>query len=126
MKRLARSNHTAFIDDNILYVWGGYHQTAGDDAVLPGEELWLCDLDSGTWERREISGESPPELSGFCGSYLNGTLYIFAGCDPIGYTNLLFSVDVTEQCLTWKRVTNTRGTVPSPRNKHSCWVHRDR
>lgn len=22
---------------------------AGEDVMLPGDEIWLCDLDSGTW-----------------------------------------------------------------------------
>ncbi|XP_071401832.1 kelch domain-containing protein 1-like [Centroberyx affinis] len=126
MSGLERSNHTAFIDDNILYVWGGYQVVAGNEVVLPSDEIWLCDLNSGAWERREITGDLPSQLSGFCGSYVNNTLYIFAGCDPTGYTNDLFSVDLTEPCYTWKRVTDARGTTPSPRNKHSCWVHRDR
>lgn len=38
----------------------------------------------------------------------------------------MFSVDLSEPCCSWKRVTDTKGTTPSPRNKHSCWVHRGR
>lgn len=38
----------------------------------------------------------------------------------------MFSLDLTEQLYSWKMVTDTNGTTPSPRNKHSCWVHRDR
>lgn len=38
-------------------------------------------------ERREITGERPPDLSGPCGSYSNGTFYVFAGCDNRQYTN---------------------------------------
>lgn len=38
----------------------------------------------------------------------------------------MFSLDFTEPCYSWKKVTDTTGTTPSPRNKHSCWVHRDR
>ncbi|KAK5881557.1 hypothetical protein CesoFtcFv8_022340 [Champsocephalus esox] len=124
--RLERCSHTAFIEDNTLYVWGGYKVVGGEDIVLPSDEIWLCDLYSGTWETRDINGDKPPDLSGSCGSYLNGTLYIFAGCDPVGYTNQMFSVDLTEQSYTWKKVTDAKGTTPSPRNKHSCWVHRDR
>lgn len=126
VSRLERSNHTAFIDKNTLYVWGGYQVVAGEDVMLPGDEIWLCDLDSGTWQRREITGDIPPDLSGFCGSHVNDTLYIFGGCDPTGYSNEMFRVDLTEQCYTWKKVTGTKGTTPSPRNKHTCWVHRDR
>uniref|UniRef100_A0A8D3CLK0 Kelch domain-containing protein 1 n=2 Tax=Scophthalmus maximus TaxID=52904 RepID=A0A8D3CLK0_SCOMX len=124
---LMRSNHTAFIDDNTLYVWGGYQVVAGEDVMLPGDEIWLCDLDSGTWERREITGDDVPrDLAGFCGSHVNGTLYIFAGCDTVGYTNQMFSVDLSEPRCSWKHVTDAKGTTPSPRNKHTCWVHRDR
>lgn len=126
VSRLERSSHTAFIDNNTLYVWGGCQVVAGEDVMVPSDEIWLCDLDSGTWEQREITGDKPPDLSGFCGSYVNGTLYIFAGCDSVGYTNQMFSVDLTEQSFSWKKVTDTKGTTPSPRNKHSCWVHQDR
>lgn len=42
----------------------------------------LCDR-----EHRKITGDIPPDLSGFCGSHANGKLYIFGGCDPTGYTN---------------------------------------
>lgn len=45
-------------------------------------KLLLCDR-----ERREITGDKLPLLSGFCGSNVNGTFYVFAGCDHIGYTN---------------------------------------
>ncbi|XP_042363845.1 kelch domain-containing protein 1-like isoform X2 [Plectropomus leopardus] len=126
VSRLERSGHTAFIDNNTLYVWGGYQVVAGEDVMLPSDEIWLCDLDSGTWERREITGDKPPDLSGFCGSYVNGALYIFAGCSLTGYTNQMYSVDLTEPNFTWKNMTDMKGTTPSPRNKHSCWVHRDR
>ncbi|XP_059181369.1 kelch domain-containing protein 1-like [Centropristis striata] len=124
--RLERSSHTAFIDNNTLHVWGGYQVVSGEDVVLPSDEIWLCDLDSGTWERREITGDKPPDLTGSCGANINGTFYIFAGCDSEGYTNQMFSVDLTEPSCSWKKVTDTKGTTPSPRNKHSCWVHRER
>ncbi|XP_054455205.1 kelch domain-containing protein 1-like [Anoplopoma fimbria] len=124
VSRLERSSHTAFIEDSRLYVWGGYQVVGREDFMLPTDEIWLHDLDSGTWEKRNITGDVPP--TGFMGSYVNGTLYVFAGCEPIGYTNEMFSVDLTEQSYSWKKVTDTKGTTPSPRNKHSCWVHRGR
>ncbi|XP_068161894.1 kelch domain-containing protein 1-like [Antennarius striatus] len=126
-RALERSSHTAFIDDNnTLYVWGGYQAVAGEDVMLPSDEIWLCDLDSGTWEQKEIIGETPPDLTGFCASLVNDTLYIFGGCDTLGYTDQMFSVDLTKQPYAWMKVTDTKGTTPSPRSKHSCWVHRDR
>uniref|UniRef100_A0A3Q0THS4 Uncharacterized protein n=1 Tax=Amphilophus citrinellus TaxID=61819 RepID=A0A3Q0THS4_AMPCI len=98
---------------------------AGLDIVLPSDEIWLCDLDSGM-EQREMTGDIPPHLSSFCGANINTKLYIFGGYEEAGYSNQMFSVDLTEPRCTWKRVTDTKGTTPSPRNKHSCWVHRDR
>ncbi|KAM4524359.1 kelch domain-containing protein 1-like [Odontesthes bonariensis] len=126
VSRLERSSHSAFIHNNTLYVWGGYQVVAGQDVILPSDELWLCDLDSGTWERQELTGEVPPDLSGFCGSNIKSMFYIFGGCDDSEYSNQMFSIDVSQPCYSWKRVTDTKGTTPSPRNKHSCWVHRDR
>lgn len=52
--------------------------------------VFLCDR-----ERREIAGDKPPDLSGFCGSYVNGKLYIFAGCDQAGYTNQVSDVKMS-------------------------------
>ncbi|XP_069016252.1 kelch domain-containing protein 1-like isoform X1 [Embiotoca jacksoni] len=123
---LKRSNHTAFTHNNTLHVWGGYQVVEGQDVMLPHDEIWLHDLASGTWERREITGDIPPDLSGFCGANMNGTLYIFGGWDPAGYSNQMYSVDLSEQRFSWKRVTDTKGSTPSPRYKHSCWTHRNR
>ncbi|KAJ3608048.1 hypothetical protein NHX12_025098 [Muraenolepis orangiensis] len=126
MSRLERSDHTAFIHHNVLYVWGGYQEAGGEDSLLPGDEIWLCDLDSGKWECRAIEGDTPSEVTGACGSFLGGSLYVFAGRYRQGYTNQFFRVDLTEARYTWRRITDAKGTTPSPRNKHTCWVHTDR
>uniref|UniRef100_A0A3Q1F4I7 Uncharacterized protein n=1 Tax=Acanthochromis polyacanthus TaxID=80966 RepID=A0A3Q1F4I7_9TELE len=91
--------------------------------MLPSDEIWLCDLDSGTWR---IGGDVPPDLDGFCGANIDETLYVFGGRDAVGYSNQMFVVDLSEVCCSWRKLTDTKGTTPSPRNKHSCWVHRDR
>ncbi|XP_068610621.1 kelch domain-containing protein 1-like [Brachionichthys hirsutus] len=121
-----RSNHAAFMYNNILYAWGGYKVVSGENESLPSDEIWLCNLDTMTWERREIFGEKLPDLSGFCGSHLSGSLYVFGGCDRFEYTNKMFSLDLGQERYVWKRVTGTRGAMPFPRIKHSCWVHRHR
>ncbi|KAG9350081.1 hypothetical protein JZ751_026434 [Albula glossodonta] len=58
-----RSDHTAFVDGDFLYVWGGYY---------------------------------------------------------------LFCVNLLDGMFTWRRVTDSKGSPPSPRDKHSSWVHADR
>lgn len=34
-----------------------------------------------------MAGDKPPDLSGFCGASVDGTLYVFAGCNNNQYTN---------------------------------------
>uniref|UniRef100_H3BWT9 Kelch domain containing 1 n=1 Tax=Tetraodon nigroviridis TaxID=99883 RepID=H3BWT9_TETNG len=129
---LQRSSHWAFTDGCTLYVWGGHQaqEAAGATVALPSDEIWLLDLERGSWERREMTGERPPDLSGPCASYIDGTFYLFAGCDSRRYTNevplQMFSCVLTEQRYRWRRVSDAEGTPPSPRSNHSCWVHRDR
>uniref|UniRef100_A0A3Q4BYS6 Uncharacterized protein n=1 Tax=Mola mola TaxID=94237 RepID=A0A3Q4BYS6_MOLML len=115
---VARVNKLSFKYNMFSHILFSSQEVAGEDVVLPSDEIWL--------ERREITGDKPPELLGSCGSHVNSTLYIFAGRDSTRYTNEMFSVDLSEQHYSWKRVSDTKGTTPSPRNKHSCWVHRDR
>lgn len=52
----------------------------------------------------------------------------FALTDKLNFVAALqmFSVDLSEPRCSWKHVTDAKGTTPSPRNKHTCWVHRDR
>ncbi|XP_077481340.1 kelch domain-containing protein 1-like [Stigmatopora argus] len=126
-KQLERSGHTAFVDgNNTLYVWGGFQAVDGEEVMLPSDEIWLCDLDNGVWQRRKMGGEPPPRLVGCCGSYVNGSLYVFAGCDGQTYSSQMFSVDLTQHCYLWKKVPAAKETAPSPRDKHSCWVHGNR
>lgn len=56
-----------------------------------------------------------------CSVWENGTLL-----NILTITTQMFSVDLTEQCCSWKKVTDAEGTTPSPRTKHSSWAHRDR
>ncbi|KAL0984447.1 hypothetical protein UPYG_G00141670 [Umbra pygmaea] len=126
LSSLERSDHTAFVEGNILYVWGGCQSRSGTEVILPSDEIWLFDLQSGLWERRGMAGEPPPALSGTCGSYYNGTLYVFGGCNHTGHTNQLYNANLLDASYTWRRVTDVQGNTPSPRDNHSCWAHRDR
>ncbi|KAI1896426.1 hypothetical protein AGOR_G00094650 [Albula goreensis] len=121
-----RSDHTAFVDGDFLYVWGGYYSVAGDEFFLPSDEIWIYDMSSGVWGTRAMGGEVPPSLSQTCGCCHKGVLYIFGGCDSNGHTNQLFCVNLLDGMFTWRRVTDSKGSPPSPRDKHSSWVHADR
>lgn len=41
----------------------------------------------GDRQRKEMTGDVPSDLLGFCGSNMNDMLYIFGGCDSAGYSN---------------------------------------
>lgn len=45
---------------------------------------------------------------------------------PLRVPSKMYSVDLTQQSFSWRSVTDAKGTAPSPRKSHSCWVHRDR
>lgn len=47
----------------------------------------ICRLLLWDRERRDMAGDKPPDLSGFCGANVDGTLYVFAGCHNNRYTN---------------------------------------
>ncbi|KAK5857566.1 hypothetical protein PBY51_010803 [Eleginops maclovinus] len=119
-----RSGHTAVVDGNLLYVWGGYMSIADDEVFLPNDEIWVYDLERGVWQVFHMSGEVPPSMSGTCGCLLNGHLYIFGGCDNNGQTNQIYCVDLTDGKYTWKKINYEIGSAPSPRDKLSCWVYK--
>ncbi|XP_028332886.1 kelch domain-containing protein 1-like [Gouania willdenowi] len=121
-----RSNHRAFIHNNTMYVWGGNRTAHGEDVVLPSDEMWSCDLDSGKWELIKTIGDIPPEFALCSSANIESTFFIFGGWLDSGYTNQVYNIDTSEQPCTWRKVTNTKGMTPSPRNKHSCWVYKDR
>lgn len=118
-----RSGHTALVEDNLLYVWGGYVSVADDEVFLPNDEIWVYDLQTGVWEMYGMSGQVPPSMSGTCGCSLNGHMYIFGGCDDNGQTNKLYSVNLLDGKYTWRKVTHESGSPPSPRDKLSCWIN---
>lgn len=121
-----RSDHTAFVDEGFLYVWGGHHSVAGEQVFLPSDEIWVYEMSSGVWFNYAMGGEVPPTLSQTCGCCLNGVMYIFGGSSENGHTNQLYCVNLLDGMFAWKKVTDSEGSPPSPRDRHSCWVYADR
>ncbi|XP_062382629.1 kelch domain-containing protein 1-like [Sardina pilchardus] len=125
-KALGRSDHTAVVNGNNLYVWGGCQTVDGEEVTLPSDEMWVYDTESGLWALREMKGDIPPLLSQTCSSHLQDCLYVFGGFDGNGHTNQMYCVNLDDGEFVWKRMTDPEGTPPSPRDKHSCWVYRER
>ncbi|XP_066550253.1 kelch domain-containing protein 1 isoform X2 [Amia ocellicauda] len=120
-----RSGHTAVVDGNHLYVWGGYLSIDDNEVYLPSTEMWLYDMDSGVWDMHLAEGDIPPPMSGTCGCCVNGEMYIFGGFDDNGYTDKIYCVNLRNGTYTWKKI-NSKGSPPTPRDKLSCWVYNDR
>ncbi|TSK14614.1 Kelch domain-containing protein 1 [Bagarius yarrelli] len=117
----ARSDHVALLLGNVLHVWGGLQYVDGEEVLLPSDEIWLYDMESGG-----MGGEFPPRLSQTCGSLLNGMLYVFGGRDSDEYTDQMYCVDLQDENYTWRKLNTCDGTPPSPRDRHSCWVYKNR
>ncbi|XP_074986126.1 kelch domain-containing protein 1 isoform X2 [Caretta caretta] len=99
-----------------------------NEVYLPNDELWLYEIDSGLWTMHLMEGELPTSMSGSCGACINGKLYIFGGFDDKGYSNRLYYVNLRTRNGTyrWKKITDFKGQPPTPRDKLSCWVYKDR
>ncbi|KFU84589.1 Kelch domain-containing protein 1, partial [Chaetura pelagica] len=99
-----------------------------NEVYLPNDELWIYEIDSGLWTMHLMEGELPTSMSGSCGASMNGKLYIFGGFDDKGYSNRLYYVNLRTKNGTyrWKKITNFKGQPPTPRDKLSCWVYKDR
>uniref|UniRef100_A0A8C5NV18 Kelch domain containing 1 n=1 Tax=Jaculus jaculus TaxID=51337 RepID=A0A8C5NV18_JACJA len=123
-----RSGHCAVVDGNFLYVWGGYVSIEDNEVYLPNDEIWTYDIDSGLWKMHIMEGELPTAMSGSCGACINGRLYVFGGYDDKGYSNRLYFVNLRTRDGTyiWEKVTKFEGRPPTPRDKLSCWVYKDR
>ncbi|XP_036772985.1 kelch domain-containing protein 1 isoform X3 [Manis pentadactyla] len=123
-----RSGHCAVVDGNFLYVWGGYVSIEDNEVYLPNDEIWTYDIDSGLWTVHLMEGELPTSMSGSCGACISGKLYVFGGYDDKGYSNRLYFVNLRTRDGTyvWEKITNFEGQPPTPRDKLSCWVYKDR
>uniref|UniRef100_UPI00398F2B85 kelch domain-containing protein 1 isoform X2 n=2 Tax=Pristiophorus japonicus TaxID=55135 RepID=UPI00398F2B85 len=123
-----RSGHCAVLDGSYLYVWGGYVTYENNEVYLPNDEIWVYEIESGIWQRQPMKGELPRPMSGSCAACLNGVMYIFGGYDDLGYSNELYCVNlqVKDDMFTWKKLSNYQGNPPTPRDKLSCWVYKDK
>nr|XP_014343296.1 PREDICTED: kelch domain-containing protein 1 isoform X1 [Latimeria chalumnae] len=123
-----RESHFTVADGGCLYLWGGFRTIENNEVYLPSDEVWLYEIDTGLWQMCLMDGEVPSPMSGSCGACVNGVLYIFGGYDDIGYSNQLYCVNLRTKnsIYTWKKVKNFKGQPPTPRDKLSCWVYKDR
>eukprot|EP00062_Callorhinchus_milii_P004392 gi/632942699/ref/XP_007886551.1/ PREDICTED: kelch domain-containing protein 1 isoform X6 [Callorhinchus milii] len=123
-----RSGRCAVLDGNHLYDWGGYIIYENHEVYLPNDEIWVYELENGTWQKHAMKGDLPPPLSRSCAACLNGIMYIFGGYDGLEYTNEMYCVNlqVKDATYIWKKLRNCQGICPTPRHELSCWVHKDR
>ncbi|KAM8833185.1 kelch domain-containing protein 1-like [Synchiropus picturatus] len=121
-----RSGHVAVLQENLLYIWGGFTLCASETLSLPPDELCVFDAEQDTWEIFNMNGDIPLLASGSCGCCLDGHMYIFGGCEYNWHTNEMYCVNLKDRTYTWKYLWYNSDSAPSPRDQASCWVYKGR
>lgn len=125
-----RSGHVAVSDGTRMCVWGGYKNAPVRgfyDFYLPRDEIWVYDMEHGTWQRMKTKGNIPPSMSGSCAACVDNVLYLFGGHYARGNTNMLFMLNLSTRDgeLFWEKV-ECKGTPPSPKDKLGVWVYQNK
>jgi len=105
-----REGHSATLVGNKLYVFGG----SSLGKLL--EDVFVLDLDTLTWEAKNLAGEAEPRAYHSAAIHDAGIVVIFGGYTQAGLTNEVLLLDTVN--AHWGHPT-TIGNIPSPRKHHS-------
>ncbi|XP_041352804.1 kelch domain-containing protein 2-like isoform X2 [Gigantopelta aegis] len=119
-----RSGHVAACVGNKLLVWGGYQdENEASDRYLPVKDVWLYSVEFNKWTKQVTSGQYPPGLSGASSCILDKYWYILFGHMENGNMNMVYRLNLQTFC--WE-TREYHSTEPSPRDKTSVWVYKDK
>ncbi|XP_053366281.1 kelch domain-containing protein 2 [Clarias gariepinus] len=124
-----RSGHIAVVDENCIYVWGGYKNAEAPeifDLYLPQNEIWIYNMETGRWKMQVSRGDVPDPMSGSCGVCVEGILYLFGGHHARGNTNLVYRLPLRASDFQWGRMKDLKGLPPTSKDKLGCWVYTNR
>uniref|UniRef100_A0A1I7WMI3 Kelch domain-containing protein 10 n=1 Tax=Heterorhabditis bacteriophora TaxID=37862 RepID=A0A1I7WMI3_HETBA len=102
----ARSGHRVFIDEDFLYIMGGYDRT--EDIARIYRDVWRYNLMTRNWQKMTVSGEFPSALASFtlCQmSPFSRDFVVFGGTSvPFGDTTsgevYMLTIDDTQNSIT--------------------------
>lgn len=109
-----RTDHTAVIYDNAIYIFGGY------DGKTRFNDLKACKLENYDWSSLPESGLQPLPRFGHTAVVYNHSMYVFGGWDGHETLDDLYQYSFTTNI--WYELRRTIGIKPSPRYRHSCVV----
>ncbi|KAM4690631.1 LOW QUALITY PROTEIN: kelch domain-containing protein 2-like [Rhinophrynus dorsalis] len=125
-----RSGHVSVTDGRRMFVWGGYKNAPVRgfyDFYLPRDEIWIYDMESGSWQRMKTKGDIPPPMSGSCAVCVDQVFYVFGGHHAHGNTNMFYMLKLCSKDgdLFWEKV-DCKGIPPSPKDKLGVWVYQNK
>lgn len=109
-QKFHRSDHTANIYGNRLYLFGG-----ADIEEESTDELWVLDLTDFKWIKLNPVGEKPEDRYGHVSVMYNETLYIFGGLSTHARDFLTHFWQININELKWSRTLLAELGGPGPR-----------
>jgi N-acetylneuraminic acid mutarotase len=110
----ARSNHSAVIHYNSMFIYGGENDYNSLD------DVWQFDLDEVRWIPIETKGRGPGPRHSHAACKYGQSMYIHGGTDDFeNWNGDLFQLDLEN--FVWKRIV-IDGIPPSPRLGHSMII----
>jgi N-acetylneuraminic acid mutarotase len=111
-----RRNFSAVVKGKELYLFGG---RTNEQTPKYLNDFYVFSFETKDWKKLE-SENTPSERSGCSLSFINNTLFLFGGMNVVNsepnYYNNVYSYNF--ETKTWTNF-ETKGEVPSPRERHS-------
>ncbi|XP_014777399.1 kelch domain-containing protein 2 isoform X1 [Octopus bimaculoides] len=122
----ARAGHLVACFGNFMCVWGGYEvREYNREKYCKSNEIWMYDTILNRWYSYETKCEIPLARSGSIAQLIDDKLYVHGGHTKQGNTNSIYCLNI--KTMEWKKLlSNYEGPLPSPRDKHSSWVYKNK
>uniref|UniRef100_A0A6B2L8C6 Uncharacterized protein n=1 Tax=Arcella intermedia TaxID=1963864 RepID=A0A6B2L8C6_9EUKA len=113
---LSRTEHSAVIHKNEMFVFGGYSGTGAYQNKIIALNL----DDPQAWVTVSVAGPIPTARSAHSACLYKGKIYVFGGWDGRTSNNDFYKFNIEK--LKWSKV-NAKGDIPEARRSHGCTVH---
>jgi len=116
LEGVKRTEHTAIVYKDSMYVFGGYNGAAYENAVV------CYNFKAKVWTTLEVKGITPSARSAHTAVLFNDKMYVFGGWNGQNCMNDLHELDL--QTNTWSQIT-PNGDIPCARCSHGSVVMED-
>lgn len=111
-----RTEHTAVVEGDCMYVFGGYSGVGYENSVM------VFDFTNNTWSKMDCNGEVPSPRSAHTAVMVGKSMFVFGGWNGTQCMNDMYELRVDTK--TWSRVHMT-GEIPCTRCSHGASVFGD-